>query len=131
MNEEDHDEISDLQAMMFGNVTVSAALALTLIDAGLIDKGRFLDIIESLRSLMAKNCEAMSWSYECADIPVELFLSLWTYTDWKKGEVLEKLHVMEKLNAMESQTWPQMSKFFDTPSPSKKPKKDDKNDTDK
>jgi len=33
MNEGGHDEISDLQAMMFGNVTVSAVLALTLIDA--------------------------------------------------------------------------------------------------
>jgi len=125
MNEENHDEISDVQAMMFGNVTVSAALALTLIDAGLIDKNRLLDIIESLRSLMVKNCETMSWSHECADIPVELFLGLWIDTDWKKDEVLEKLHVMEKLNAMESQTWAQMSKFFDTPSRSKKPKKDD------
>jgi len=37
--------------------------------------------------------------------------------------VLEKLHVMEKLDALETQTWTQMSKFFDALPHSKESKK--------
>jgi len=128
MNEEEHDEVADLQAMVHGNTTLSVALCLTLIDAGVIDKNRFLDIVESLRSMLASNCKLMGWDAIPADIPVELFLATLTTAEWEKGKVLEKLHAMEKLEAIKAQPESGNDKFFPPLIRSKNPKKDGEKD---
>lgn len=103
MDEETDREILALQGMFEGGQMVPVALVLALLDAGVIDKGRLLDIIESLHGILAADFVGRLGGVDDAETALDLLRRWLDGSDWKAGQVLEQLQSQERAEFLRSQ----------------------------
>jgi hypothetical protein len=110
MDEETEDEIIALQSMFDGGRLTSVAIALALIDAGVIDKGRLLNIIESLHGILAADYVGRFGDISDAELGLASLREWLDGSHWKPGQVLEFLRTHEAAEFLRSQTMQANSK---------------------
>lgn len=88
-------ELLALQASLHGNAFATAAIALALIDKGLVDKNRLLDIIESLRTLLALDYEDRLAEAADTEWALDEVSQLLELQEWRAGRVVEDLRTRE------------------------------------
>ena len=115
MEEETDIEILAVQCMFDGGRLAPVAVALALIDAGVLDKGRLLDIIESLHGILAAEYVGHLGDIGDAELGLRSLREWLDGFDWKQGRVLEELRTQESLEFLRSQMRLANSKHRKTP----------------
>jgi hypothetical protein len=88
-------EILGTQTMVMGTHCAIAAVALALIDKGLIDKGRLIDIIESLRSNLQAEIVGDLGDVQDAEVALDSLLAWISGSGLTEGKVLDVLREQE------------------------------------
>lgn len=96
-------ELLALQGMFEGGRMANAAIVLALLDAGLIDKGRLLDIIESLHGILAADYVGKLADFEDAQSALENLREWLSGPEWRPGQVVEDLRKLETVEFLRSQ----------------------------
>lgn len=96
-------ELLALQGMFEGGTMANAAIVLALLDAGVIDKGRLLDIIESLHGILAADYVGRLGDFEDAQLALENLRGWLSGPEWRPGQVVEDLRKLETAEFLRSQ----------------------------
>ncbi|WP_319775519.1 hypothetical protein [Breoghania sp.] len=94
-------EIVGVQTMVSGTHCAIAAVALALIDKGLIDTGRLIDIIESLRSNLQALMAGDLGDVEDAELALDSLCAWISGSEFQEGKVLEVLQAQEGVAALQ------------------------------
>lgn len=103
MDEETEEEVIALQSMFDGSRYGLLALALAMLDAGVIDRRRLLAIIESLHGILAADYVGAIGSGDDAEVALNRMREWLDGFDWRAGSVVEELHKIETQEFLRTQ----------------------------
>ncbi|WP_075656071.1 hypothetical protein [Pseudochrobactrum sp. B5] len=103
MDPEVDSELVALQSMFEGTNMTLLALSLALLDAGVINKERLIEIIDSLHGILAAEFVGKFGDLSDAEIALNSLRGWLDGSEWKQGLVVEHLHKLEKSEFFRSQ----------------------------
>jgi hypothetical protein len=97
------DEVIAVQSMFDGGTMAPLAIALALIDKGLIDANRLIEIIDTLHAILALDYELKLGSIEDAEIGLTRLRDFLDAGQFEPGKVLPMLRMLEASDNAASQ----------------------------